>query len=165
MGMQALQADLEQSQFKVKQMIASEEARMQSMQESREQQDIAGLGAELAAGRSQYETGMAGAIKGVGAIGSTLMGTQLPQGAASTRTNYGSPTTIDPIQTGVDTSMYADPNIGGRIGASPYGTGVSGYGTDPNLGGRIVPNYGSLATINPIGTGGSGYIDPNQFRR
>lgn len=114
MGMAAIQADLEQSQFRVKQMIASEEARIQGMQERREEQDLAGLGAERAAGAQQYQTGVAGAIKGVGALGTTVMGAFAP-----------TETTDPTIQTTkipeINTDPYGDPLGGGVNPATGYG--------------------------------------------
>jgi len=67
-------ADLEQSQFKIQQMIAQDEARIQSMQERREEQDIAGLGAQIQAGRQQKYAGYQGAISSVGQLGGALVG-------------------------------------------------------------------------------------------
>lgn len=113
MGMAAIQADLEQSQFRVKQMIASEEARIQGMQERREEQDLAGLGAERVAGSQQFQTGVAGAIKGVGALGSSLMGI----GGGLGRERIDVPQSMSPIQTnqvtvtgGPGSQDYIDPN-------------------------------------------------------
>src|SRR6056300_43395 len=48
---QQIAADLDRQQTQIETMRAQDEARIRGMQESREQQDIAGMGAELAAGR------------------------------------------------------------------------------------------------------------------
>lgn len=110
-GMSKIQADLEQSQFRVKQMIAGEEARIQGLRESREQQDIAGLGAELAAGRQQEQQGVVGAIKGAGAFATTAM---------TAGAKLGKDNTVDTQDTTI-ADPYADPYAGGVDPARGYG--------------------------------------------
>jgi hypothetical protein len=51
-SMGRIDAQLQEAQFRLQTMVAEDEARIRSMQENREQQDIAGLGAEMAYGRS-----------------------------------------------------------------------------------------------------------------
>ncbi len=64
---QQISADLDRQQMGIQQMQMQEEQNIRSMQEKRESQDIAGLGAEMAAGRAQVQegiTGLAGAAAG-----------------------------------------------------------------------------------------------------
>lgn len=51
-SMERIDAQLQEAQFRLQSMVAEDEARIRSMQEEREQQDIAGLGAEIAYNRS-----------------------------------------------------------------------------------------------------------------
>ena len=57
---QQIGANLDQQQAQIERMRAQDEARIQGMQEAREQQDIAGMGAELAAGRQAVQSGIGG---------------------------------------------------------------------------------------------------------
>lgn len=51
-SMGRIDAQLQEAQFRLQSMVAEDEARIRAMQEEREQQDIAGLGAEIAYNRS-----------------------------------------------------------------------------------------------------------------
>lgn len=57
---QQISADLDRQQMQIEQMRAQDEARIRAMQEQRESAEIAGLGAELAAGRQLTQTGIKG---------------------------------------------------------------------------------------------------------
>lgn len=64
---QQISADLDRQQMNIQQMQMQEEQNIRGMQERRENQDIQGLGAEMAAGRAQVQqgiTGLAGAAAG-----------------------------------------------------------------------------------------------------
>jgi hypothetical protein len=61
-----LGAQLEESKFKIEQMIAQDEARIQQMEEQRERADIAGLGQQLQVGREMRAAGQASMIQGIG---------------------------------------------------------------------------------------------------
>lgn len=64
---QQISADLDRQQVNIQQMQMQEEQKIRGMQEQRENQDIQGLGAEMAAGRAQTMegiTGLAGAAAG-----------------------------------------------------------------------------------------------------
>lgn len=76
-------ADLEQTQFRIQQMIAEDEARIRGLQEERERADIAGLGAEIQAGRQQRYQGIQQAIGSVGALGQSAAGFFPGAGAAT----------------------------------------------------------------------------------
>jgi len=52
-----LSARLEEAKFRIDQLKASDEARIQQMRETREQEDLAGLGAQAAYGRSLASAG------------------------------------------------------------------------------------------------------------
>lgn len=51
-SMGRIDAQLQEAQFRLQSMVAEDEARIRAIQEEREQQDIAGLGAEIAYNRS-----------------------------------------------------------------------------------------------------------------
>jgi len=57
---QQIAADLDRQQVQIEQMRAQDEARIRSMQEARESQEIQGMGAELAAGRQMLNAGITG---------------------------------------------------------------------------------------------------------
>ena len=57
---QQISADLDQQQQQIEQARAQEEANIRAMQEQRESSQIAGLGAEIAAGRQAFNTGLTG---------------------------------------------------------------------------------------------------------
>lgn len=60
---QQIGANLDQQQAQIERMRAQDEARIQGMQEAREQQDIAGMGAELASGRQTMNAGLTGLMQ------------------------------------------------------------------------------------------------------
>ena len=72
LAMQKVRADLEESQMRIKSMVAEDEARIRGMQEAREQADITGLGQEIQAGRQQYYQGIEGATSSIGQLGGSL---------------------------------------------------------------------------------------------
>jgi hypothetical protein len=57
---QRIAADLDRQQRQIDMMRAQDEARIRAMQEQRESQEIAGLGAEIAAGRQLTQSGIKG---------------------------------------------------------------------------------------------------------
>ena len=60
MQQQQIAANLDQQQVAIDRMAAQDEARIQGMQEQRDNQAIQGMGAELAAGRAQVASGISG---------------------------------------------------------------------------------------------------------
>lgn len=60
---QQIGANLDQQQAQIDRMRAQDEANIRSMQESREQQEIAGLGQEQAAGRQLLNSGISGLMQ------------------------------------------------------------------------------------------------------
>jgi len=78
---QQIAADLDRQQTQIETMRAQDEARIRGMQESREQQDIAGMGAELAAGRQTLNAGISGLAN------TAMAGYQMSQPADKTMSN------------------------------------------------------------------------------
>lgn len=135
-----LGADINQSMFRIQELIAQDEARIRDLQERREQQDIAGLGAEIQAGRQQAAAGRQQAIGALsqfaGQTVGALTGPGGLSGGAGAGTTYA-PGSVSPVQGfslpqqplqagggGVPPSAIPG-SIGGPI-ANPYGTGVPG---------------------------------------
>ena len=65
-----LGAQLQDVKFKMQQMIAQDESRMQGMQEQREQQELAGLGAMYQYGQEQRAMGQQAIGRGIGQLAS-----------------------------------------------------------------------------------------------
>lgn len=149
---QQISADLDRQQTNIQQMQMQEEQNIRSMQERRENQDIQGLGAEMAAGRAQVQqgiTGLAGAAAGAaqaipdaaptiqGAGAKQLAGTNFLAGAGATNV-IGS----DIAKQSQATLQQASQSLTGGSGFSqfqqPMSTGLStgqsysGFGVNPN---------------------------------
>jgi hypothetical protein len=78
---QQISADLDRQQAEIEQARAQDEANIRQMQEQRESSQIAGLGAELAAGRQQLNAGITGL--GQTALSAATLGLGGAAGAAS----------------------------------------------------------------------------------
>lgn len=114
-----LGGELEQSMFRIQQMIAQDEARIQGMRERREEADIAGLGAEIQAGRQQFYGGVQQAIGSAGQFGQAIAG------GAGGRTETTAPVTAPSLAPQPVSGGFGGPTsfIGGREftpGTNPY---------------------------------------------
>lgn len=77
--MSRIGAQLEESEFRLNQMIAEDEARIRNLREQREQQDLAAIGQREAYGQSLKERGWSGAVSTLGSAASMSMGTEFGQ--------------------------------------------------------------------------------------
>jgi len=75
-SMERIGAQIEESEFRLQQMIAEDEARIRQIREGREQQDIAGLGAEMAYGQSLEQSGWQGITSTLGSAANLAMSSQ-----------------------------------------------------------------------------------------
>ncbi len=94
-SMQRIGAQIEESEFRLQQLIAEDEARIRQMREGREQQDIAGLGAERAYGQSLAQSGWQGITSTLGSAAELGMSMQ-PTDVSGSQYKGGRMT--DPIQ-------------------------------------------------------------------
>lgn len=69
------QLDVDNQVMKREYAIAGDEARIQGMQENRDNQDLAGIGQQLAVGQQNTQSGIRGAFNGIGLAGSGVEGT------------------------------------------------------------------------------------------
>ncbi len=63
---------LQESKFRLDQLIAGDEANIRGLQERREEGDLAGLGAQYEAGRQDFYGGLGDVAETIGSIGSTF---------------------------------------------------------------------------------------------
>lgn len=96
---QQISADLDQQQQQIEQAKARDEANIRSMTEQRESSQIAGLGAELAAGRQQLNAGITGL--GQTALSAATMGLEAG-GAAGASSGFIASPDFNKIQGGID---------------------------------------------------------------
>lgn len=74
--MSRIGAQLEESEFRLQQMIAEDEARIRALQERREEQDLAAIGQREAYGQSLRERGWSGVVSTFGSLASASMDTK-----------------------------------------------------------------------------------------
>lgn len=70
-------ANLDAQQKQIDQMRAEDDARIRSMQEARENADLAALSSQYQAGRQDMQMGMGQVIQGIGGAGSAIQGMKL----------------------------------------------------------------------------------------
>lgn len=134
-GNTAAAADLDRQRQQIDQMFAQDEARIRAMQERREEQDLAGIGAQLNAARQDK-------FAGIGDIGSSFMALGMLGGDSFINNTLG-------LKGPVTSPM------GGQTALTLPTMGASGVSLDPassiSIGGGI-PGLGQ--TYNPQGMGG-----------
>jgi hypothetical protein len=133
-------ADIDMQQKVIQQQQAEDEARIRSMQENRENADIAALSSQVQAGRQDMWGGIGNAVRGVGMTGQSIG--QMNQNAnqdVDTQGGYstsGSPTNIQNTYSTPDSMRFAS---------------ESGYANQPIL---TNPSY------NPMNFGPQNAINP-----
>lgn len=128
-------ADLDRQQQQIDQMAIQDDQRIRDMQERREEQDLAGMGAELNAARQdQYS--------GIGDIGQSLMSVGLTADAMG----YGKDG-VRPQTTGVNSFTSAPAVMGPRIAPSGW-MAPGGYVNTLRPGGMISPLAAPLMPNN-----------------
>jgi len=108
-------ADLDMQQKQIDQMRAEDEARIRSMQENREQNDINALSSQLQAGKQDQNMGMGNIIQGTGMLGGAIgglgkQGVQMPQVQGGI--NQIQPQGYAPLQTNLQTTPYPTSQFG-----------------------------------------------------
>lgn len=108
-SMRQLSADLEAAQFRLSEMKAADESNIRSMRETREQQDIAGLGADIAYNRAKQDAAVSRGIDTMASLAElsqdTKWGNSKAWGGESNQSvatpKYGNTGTYGNINTGV----------------------------------------------------------------
>lgn len=113
---QTISADLDRQQQAIDQMAAQDESNIRAMQEQRESSQIAGLGAEMAAGRQQLNQG----IMGIGQA--ALAGATLGIGGGAAGTPGANLTGLE--KTAAGASQILQQGLGGLPFGNVPGSGV-----------------------------------------
>jgi hypothetical protein len=128
---QQIAAGLDVQQQRIEQIRAQDEANVRAMQEQRESSQIAGLGAEMAAGRQQVQAGLQG-------IGQTAIATATSMESFGQQSGEGVGDVVSGIQSGQDVSAgIAGLNQNQALRAINR-LDRQGYNVNP------IPQYGSI---------------------
>lgn len=111
-------ADLDQQQIALDRLEASDEIRIQQMQEQRERDDIAGLGQQIQAGRQGVMSGLSNIAGAVGAGAQMQMMQNYPTGVTNPFVSKVPTTTqsIATASTGLPAATTTAPIFGGAVG-------------------------------------------------
>jgi len=133
-GARQNQLDVDGQVMKRSYAIAGDEGRIQSMQENRDNQDLAGIGQQMAVGQQNTQSGIRGAFNGVGLLGSGVAG------------NIGGGERVNPQIQGVGVgALNRQPNPVINPMNAPMGSMMPGMSSDMSIGGRdFLSNYNKL---------------------
>lgn len=122
--MQQTGADLDMQQKQIDQMRAEDEARIRSMQENREQNDINALSSQLQSGKQDMYSGIGSGIQAVGMLGGAfgrMNGAKPNDGSQFSTSGYAPDTTNTTVQNPISNRFNYDVNNTQQQPINTYG--------------------------------------------